>query len=68
MLLSEGTFIISDTHFGDYDSIANGFDKYLVDAWNKTVSENDTVLHMETLPPTVRTWSSRRKSKNTVNF
>ena len=46
MLITEGTFIISDTHFGDYDSIANGFDKYLVDAWNKTVSENDTVLHL----------------------
>ncbi len=46
MLITEDTFIISDTHFGDYDSIANGFDKYLVDAWNKTVSENDIVLHL----------------------
>ncbi|MCL4427922.1 MAG: metallophosphoesterase [Deltaproteobacteria bacterium] len=46
MLITGDTFVISDTHFGDYDSIANGFDKYLVDVWNKTVSESDTVLHL----------------------
>ena len=44
--LNANTFIISDTHFGDYDSVGNGFDKYLVNAWNKTVTENDTVLHL----------------------
>ena len=46
MIIAEETFIISDTHFGDYDSVANGFDKYLVNNWNKTVSENDTALHL----------------------
>ena len=44
--LTENTFIISDTHFGDLDSVKNGFDKLLVDNWNKTVSEIDTVLHL----------------------
>ena len=44
--ITEETFVISDTHFGDLASVANGFDKLLVDNWNKTVSETDTVLHL----------------------
>ena len=46
MLIDENTFIISDTHFGDTDSVANGFDKYITEKWNKAVSESDTVLHL----------------------
>jgi calcineurin-like phosphoesterase family protein len=46
MLITEETFVISDTHFGDLDSVKNGFDKLLIDNWNKTVSETDTVLHL----------------------
>ena len=46
MIITKETFVISDTHFGDLNSIANGFDKYLVDNWNKTVSKTDTVLHL----------------------
>jgi calcineurin-like phosphoesterase family protein len=46
MIITEEMFVISDTHFGDLDSVANGFDKLLVDNWNKTVSEEDTVLHL----------------------
>jgi calcineurin-like phosphoesterase family protein len=44
--LNENTFIISDTHFGDFASIANGFENYIINNWNKAVSENDTVLHL----------------------
>ena len=46
MIITEETFVISDTHFGDLASLANGFDKYLVNNWNKTVSKTDTVLHL----------------------
>ncbi len=46
MIITEDMFVISDTHFGDLDSVENASDKYLVDNWNKTVSENDTVLHL----------------------
>ena len=46
MIITEDMFVISDTHFGDLYSLKNGSDKYLVDNWNKTVSENDTVLHL----------------------
>ena len=43
MLITEDTFIISDTHFGDHKPIT---EEYVINAWNKTVSENDTVLHL----------------------
>ncbi len=29
MIITEEMFVISDTHFGDLDSVANGFDKLL---------------------------------------
>ena len=38
MLITENTFIISDTHFGDFASIANGFENYIINNWNKAVS------------------------------
>ena len=46
MIITEETLVILYTHLGDLYSVENGSDKFLVDNWNKTVSENDTVLHL----------------------
>jgi calcineurin-like phosphoesterase family protein len=46
MLITEDTFIISDTHFGDNAAIANRFEKYIINNWNNTVGKSDIVLHL----------------------
>ncbi len=58
-LITKDTFIISDTHFGDYrmqeyelsrvnfaNKLGIGIDDALIKSWNETIGEDDVVLHL----------------------
>lgn len=44
MKITDETFLIADTHFGDFNSVSSHYDEYLVNNWNSVISDADTVF------------------------